>query len=103
MLTRSRSANNKCTGIQKTPLSGSLLTKYISTTFNSANPAIEVRPQYAVKDRVQVAPNTPARSTLRDDRIAGATESFTKYTQDQVLHSFKESVLQVFETPYDNK
>jgi hypothetical protein len=52
---------------------------------------------------VQVAPNTTARSTLRDDRIANATESFAQYAQDQVLHSFKESVLQVFETPYDNK
>ena len=64
---------------------------------------MEVRPHYLVKDRVQVAPNTPSRSTLREDRIAGATESFAQYSQDQVLHGFKESILQVFETPYNNE
>lgn len=90
-------------GIQKSPLAGSLLTNYVASSLRSAQPPIEIRPQYLVKDKIQVAPNTPARATLREDRLEGATESFSRYAQDQVIHNFKESILQVYEGPLDEK
>ena len=90
-------------GIQKSPLGGALLTNYLASAFRSSMPPIDLRPHYLVKEKLQVAPNTPARATIRENRLAGTTESYARHTQGQILQDFKESVLQVYETPYDDK
>lgn len=88
-------------GIQRSPVGGALLTNYIASLFQSQTPPIDVVPHYLVKDKSTVPPNEPANAVIRDDRLKGATESFARYAQNQVIHNFKESVLQVYEGPYD--
>lgn len=77
------------------------MTNYLASLLKSQTPSIEIRPHYLVKDRIAVPPNTPPRSTLREDRLTGATESYARYAQSQVLHNFKESILQTMEVPYE--
>ena len=89
--------------IHKSPIGGALMTNYLASLLKANSPPIEVRPNYLVKDRIAVPPNTAPRSTLREDRLTGATESYARYAQSQVLHNFKESILQTMETPYDEQ
>lgn len=88
--------------IHKSPIGGSLMTNYLASMLKSGVPPVEIRPHYLVKERIAVPPNTPPRSVLREDRLTGASESFARYAQSQVLHNFKESILQTFEGPYDD-
>lgn len=90
-------------GIQKSPIGGALLSSYLSSAFRSSQPQINIRPHYLVKDRPVVPPTQPSQATIREDRLSGATESFARHSENQVIHGFKESVLQVYETPYDEK
>ncbi|CAG8612262.1 7118_t:CDS:2, partial [Diversispora eburnea] len=85
-------------GIHKQPIAGDFLSEYLLQQIQS-NPQISVIPHYLIAKKFVVDADKPSNTILRDR--PNTTESYHKFMQMRVLHEFKESVCQVFETTYD--
>ncbi|CAG8478613.1 12920_t:CDS:2 [Acaulospora morrowiae] len=84
-------------GIFRQPIGGDFLSEQILQQFQSSG--IDVIPHYMIAKKSLVDPDKPSNKVLRDR--PNTTDSYHKFMQMRVIHDFKESVCQVFETSYD--
>ncbi|KAG0240178.1 Actin-like 6A [Actinomortierella wolfii] len=83
-------------GIKRQPLGGEVLSEQILQQFKENG--IDITPQYLVSKKSPVEVGQKPNVVLRD---RPATPSFHKYMQMRVIHDYKESVCQVFESAWD--
>jgi len=90
-------------GIQRSPLCASVINSYLSTVLKqSTNPPLTITPQYLVKRKQAVEPNTAPRAILKTERIGQATDSFNKFAEQLVIHDFKETIAEVLPFRWTN-
>lgn len=95
--------------VQKQPAAGSLLSNVLLSTLKTQVPPISITPHYLVKSKEPVEPNQPARAILRDERMPDpsnpdcpTTPSYHRSQEMRVMHEFKETVCEVYSTPWDD-
>ncbi|CAG8472502.1 4464_t:CDS:2 [Cetraspora pellucida] len=84
-------------GIYKQPIAGEFMSEQIMQQFQKLD--INVVPHYLIAKKTVVEADQPANVVFRDR--PNTTESYHKYMQMRVIHEFKESVCQVFESTYN--
>ncbi|KAF2862153.1 actin-related protein, ARP4 class [Piedraia hortae CBS 480.64] len=81
----------------RSPLAGEFINSQIRKLFASLAPPVPIVPYYRVQSKLAVEPGSPAQATYASyDNIR---RSFNAQEEDQVLHSFKECVVQVWPGP----
>jgi actin-related protein len=91
-------------GIQRQDNAGDAINRALLYSLHRrTTPFAGVMPQYLVKSRTAVDPGASANVVLRQDRLAGSTDSFRTYQVARTLNDFKESVAQVLEMPWNDQ
>ncbi|CAG8495341.1 2170_t:CDS:2 [Ambispora gerdemannii] len=84
-------------GMQRSPIAGDFLSDQILRQFEQQK--ITLNPQYLVANKSFTEPDTPAVFTKRDR--SNTTDSFHRFQAMKVIHEYKETVCQVFESTYN--
>ncbi|CAG8602425.1 5421_t:CDS:2 [Paraglomus occultum] len=86
-------------GIIKQPIAGDFINEQILLQFGQLN--LNPVPQYLVEKKNYVDPDQPANVILRNR--PNTTASFHKYMLMKIVHEYKESVCQLYESTYNEQ
>lgn len=85
-------------GVQKSHLAGDYISQQIRLQFAQMTPAVPLVPHYMVKSKQPVDAGQPSNATYVQFGTP-PTASFRKLSEERVLTSFKESVVQTWQGP----
>ncbi|KAL2917326.1 Actin-related protein 4 [Polyrhizophydium stewartii] len=85
--------------IRRAPLGGDFVSDQIRMTLE--NLGVELVPQFMVASKMPVDPQAPP-SFVRAER-PNTTKSFTEFGMEQLLQEFKETIVQIAESRFDEK
>ncbi|KAK7060305.1 Actin-related protein 4 [Paramarasmius palmivorus] len=78
--------------------------RHILTNPNPARPSgIELYPHQLIATKIPVEPNAPPQFTLREDRVAGVTDSWRRWYEDREIDEWMQTVCGVLEQGWNDQ
>ncbi|KAI0786343.1 brg1-associated factor b [Abortiporus biennis] len=77
--------------------------QHLLTTQTATRPGIQLLPHQLIANKQAVDPGTPPRFTLREERVAGTTESYRKYYEAKEVDEWIQSVAGVLEQGWNDQ